>query len=204
MLLHRFECVPSPHYPLLYLGMSSGQAGPAKSLTQKTAAQARPDPDYRATFSYLGPARRAKISSGCRVGPFLNLLNLLPRPGLTCQSGQISLPRPSPSGQNKRSGQAIFRPGWAAHAQVYLLPCCARRHIPLVRLLPHLFLWDAIIPTLLLPVDADIHALVMCQPPLHPGAHNTVILALLWTIWKSRNMMTFDSNTLSSHTSSLC
>jgi hypothetical protein len=97
-------------------------------------------------------------------------------------------------------------PVWVCSlAALPVLPCCAGRHIPLVVCSPHLFpLWGAIIPTLLLPVDAGIHALVTCQPPLHSGARNTVILALLWTIWKSRNRMTFDSNTLSTHTSSLC
>jgi hypothetical protein len=92
--------------PTLYLGMSSGRAGPAKRPTQKTAAQAQPSParpDCRVTFSCPGRARRA--------GPSLNQLNLLPRPGPTCQSGQISLIRPSPLGQNKRSDRAIFGSG---------------------------------------------------------------------------------------------
>jgi hypothetical protein len=60
-----------------------------------------------------------------------------------------------------------------------------------------------VVPSLVLPISADVPALldglVMCLPPLHPKARNTVTLALLWTIWKSRNRMLFDSDDLSTH-----
>jgi hypothetical protein len=32
---------------------------------------------------------------------------------------------------------------------------------------------------------------------MHPKARNTAILALLWSIWKSRNRMVFDADLMS-------
>jgi hypothetical protein len=85
-----------------------------------------------------------------------------------------------------------------------VLPCCAGGHVPLVRQLPpprpRL---ERGRPLSAPPIGAGIPALldglVACLPPLHPKARNTVILALLWTIWKSRNRMVFDFNDLSTH-----
>jgi hypothetical protein len=82
----------------------SGRA--SKKPDSKNCCPGLARPDCRAAFSCPSPARRAKKNielSGRRAGPSLNLSNLLPRPGPTCQSGQISLPRLGPSGQNKRS-----------------------------------------------------------------------------------------------------
>jgi hypothetical protein len=53
----------------------------------------------------------AKISSGRRAGPSLNRPNLQPRPVPSCMLGHISQPRPGLSGQNKKSGRAIFGSG---------------------------------------------------------------------------------------------
>jgi hypothetical protein len=69
-------------------------------------------PDCRVAFSYPGPARRAKKSSGHRVGPSLNLF-FLPRPGPLLLLGQKILPRPGPTACFGPTGRAIFGLGRA-------------------------------------------------------------------------------------------
>jgi hypothetical protein len=62
-------------------------------------------------------------------------------------------------------------------------------------------LWNVVSPSGRPHVGADVPALVDALsedlPPMHPEAHNTVILALLWTVWKSRNRMVFDADFMS-------
>jgi hypothetical protein len=42
-----------------------------------------------------------------------------------------------------------------------------------------------------------LDALSESLPPMHPMAHNTVVLALMWFIWKSHNKMVFDVDLVS-------
>jgi hypothetical protein len=62
-------------------------------------------------------------------------------------------------------------------------------------------LWNVVSPSGRPHVGADVPALVDALsedlPPMHPEARNTVILALLWTVWKSRNRMVFDADFMS-------
>ncbi|KAM0858799.1 hypothetical protein ACQ4PT_047616 [Festuca glaucescens] len=62
-------------------------------------------------------------------------------------------------------------------------------------------LWNVVSPSGRPHVDADIPTLLDALsedlPPMHPEARNTVVLALLWTVWKSRNRMVFDADFMS-------
>jgi hypothetical protein len=43
----------------------------------------------------------------------------------------------------------------------------------------------------------SIESTISQLPPMHPEARNTAVLALLWTVWKSRNRMVFDTDFMS-------
>jgi hypothetical protein len=64
-------------------------------------------------------------------------------------------------------------------------------------------LWSVLSPSGLPHVDADVSVLLDALsedlPPMHPEARNRVrvILAVLWTVWKSRNRMVFDADFMS-------
>jgi hypothetical protein len=62
-------------------------------------------------------------------------------------------------------------------------------------------LWNVVSPSGRPHVGADVPALLDALsedlPSMHPEARNTVILALLWTVWKSRNRMVFDADFMS-------
>ncbi|KAM0930531.1 hypothetical protein ACQ4PT_000902 [Festuca glaucescens] len=62
-------------------------------------------------------------------------------------------------------------------------------------------LWNIVSPSGRPHVDADVSTLLDALsedlPPMHPEARNTVVLALLWTVWKSRNRMVFDADFMS-------
>jgi hypothetical protein len=62
-------------------------------------------------------------------------------------------------------------------------------------------LWNIISPSGRPRADDDVlrllDALSEDLPPMHPKARNTAILALLWSIWKSRNRMVFDADLMS-------
>jgi hypothetical protein len=62
-------------------------------------------------------------------------------------------------------------------------------------------LWNVVCPSGRPHVGTDVPALLDALsedlPPMHPEARNTVILALLWTVWKSRNRMVFDADFMS-------
>jgi hypothetical protein len=90
-------------------GMSLGRAGSGWASKKPDSKNCCPG---RAEFFLCrpGPSGQNIVGPSGRAGPFLNLPKLLPRPDPTCLSGQISLPRPDPLGQNKRSGWAIFGP----------------------------------------------------------------------------------------------
>jgi hypothetical protein len=71
--------------------------------------------------------------------------------------------------------------------------------------LPHLFvrcprlagLWARAAGGMVLGPDSDVSSLldglVAHLPPMCPPALHTAVLALLWSVWKSRNTMVFDS-----------
>ncbi|KAM0828739.1 hypothetical protein ACQ4PT_067324 [Festuca glaucescens] len=67
---------------------------------------------------------------------------------------------------------------------------------------PHLRpLWSIVSPSGRPHADADVPALLDALsedlPPMHRKARNTVVLALLWSIWKSRDRMVFDADLMS-------
>jgi hypothetical protein len=97
-------------------------------------------------------------------------------------------------------------------AHLFRLGCVSSPHCPFcpgVREdLEHLFvrcpglepLWALSADGLRLPPDADIsdllHGLAARLPRLHPLALHSGVLALLWSVWKTRNRMVFDGDLL--------
>ena len=98
-------------------------------------------------------------------------------------------------------------------AHLFHIGCVSSPHCPFcpgqLEDLHHLFVccphlqevWSRTSPGLRLPADADVTSLLeglfAHLPDMHPSARNTVALAILWSVWKSRNSMVFDNDVLS-------
>ena len=101
-----------------------------------------------------------------------------------------------------RTRERLFRHGCVPSPHCPFCPGCDED-------LPHLFVvcprlsevWSRVVPGLHLSPDADmatlLRGLASHLPRWHPRVVNTVLLAITWCVWKSRNRMVFDSEELS-------